>query len=66
MLKNTLYNKMKTHTISKDDYKKLFFQPDISKTLFYLKFSNSKINAYDPFKEEFTNKYLNKQKIKKL
>lgn len=66
MLKDTLYNKMKTHTISKDDYQKLFFQPDISKTLFYLNFSNSKINAYDTFKEEFESKYLNKQKIKEI
>ena len=37
-IKNTLYMKMRTNGISKEDYKKLFYQSDITKTIFYLKF----------------------------
>lgn len=38
IVKNALYNRMKMNAISKEDYKKLFYSPDVLKTMFYLKF----------------------------
>ena len=38
IIKDALYNRMKLNAISKEDYKKLFFSPDILKTVFYLRF----------------------------
>ncbi|MBQ9854129.1 MAG: hypothetical protein IJO57_03755 [Bacilli bacterium] len=41
MIKDELYNRMKTNSISKGDYKKLFYSPDSLKTMFYLKFGKT-------------------------
>lgn len=41
VLKNALYNKMKTNTISKEDYINLFYSPNILETIFYLKFGKT-------------------------
>ena len=38
LIKETLYNKLKTKSITKDDFANLFYNPNILKTTFYLKF----------------------------
>lgn len=41
MVKKVLYNKMKNQEIKKEDYKNLFYSPDVLKTIFYLKFGKT-------------------------
>ena len=41
IVKKALYNRMKMNIISKEDYKKLFYSPDVLKTMFYLKFGKT-------------------------
>lgn len=41
IIKDALYSRMKTNSISKEDYRSLFSFPDILKTIFYLKFGKT-------------------------
>ena len=41
IVKNALYNRMKINAITKEDYQKLFYSPNILKTIFYLKFGKT-------------------------
>ncbi len=41
LLKEALYNKLKTKSITKEDFGKLFHSPDTLKTAFYLKFGKT-------------------------